>query len=136
MKNFKQFITEITIKLSGFKGTDNSEKVNKFMDEYHNTSKEHLMNKHARVIGNAHVHVTPSKSGVHINDIQSHEQGSGSGTKALKHLTNLADKHNVKLDLYAKGYGSTSSGKLRKWYSRHGFVSDSGDKSDMTRHPL
>lgn len=138
MQTFREYLGETVIRLSGFGGKGNEERKKRsdaFIRDLHYSSEEHPLNRHARIIGRAHVHVSGSSDGVHIHDIQSHEQGSGAGTHALKHLTDLADKHNVKLHLYAKGYGSTSDHKLRKWYKKHGFHSDDEDPSDMTRHP-
>ena len=135
MKSFKQ-LREVTIKLKGF-NSDNSAKAKNadFTRELHDTTEPHPFNHNARIIGNAHVHVSSSSSGIHIHDIKSHTQGSGAGTDALKHLTSLADKHKVKLSLNAVGYSNTSSKRLHGWYSKHGFVSSPSNKDHMIRNP-
>lgn len=132
MKSFSQFIFETVIKLRGFDNQLNK-KIQNFMQNLDDTSKRHPMNNNAKVIGDAHVHVSPMNGSIHIHDIKSYKQGSGAGTEALKHLTSLADKHKVNLHLNAQGYENTKSSQLKKWYKRHGFEHDSKNSSSMTR---
>lgn len=134
MLTFRQFIHEALIKLSGF-SNDSNKKSSGFMQDLDDSSKTHPINHKARIIGGAHVHVSPHNGMIHIHDIQSHSPGSGAGTKALEHLKDLADKHAVKLHINAKGYAVTKTSQLKKWYKKHGFTHDSNNSESMTREP-
>lgn len=130
MKN----LHEIYIKLRGH-GNASGEHVDNYMKEYHQSSQAHPFNAHARIVHNTITHLSKDGNEVHIHDIQTLESGKGHATKALKHLTNLADKHNVKLNLHAKAYSKDkthirSSKKLSDWYKKHGF-----DYDDEEYHP-
>lgn len=133
MHSFKSYLSEIRIKLGGSSGV--SAKIKAFLKDLDTSSQNNPFNNKTHVIGNAEVHVSPDTDGIHIHDIRSFEQGSGAGTKALEHLIKLADKHSLKLNLIAKGYASTSTSQLQKWYKRYGFVSDEDDYSMMVRYP-
>lgn len=116
-----------------------------FMDEYHSDSQEHPFAHTARILHGAVVEASKDGNEVHIHDIRTTSPRSGAGTKALKHLTNLADKHNVKLNLFAKAYSNNSdhinnTERLVKWYEKHGFQHEEPDYdeswgSDMKYYP-
>lgn len=131
MKTFLQYLSEGSLKLSK-KPTGNTDK---FLDDLWDTSHPHPFDDRQRIVGSATVHVSPHSDGIHIHDIRSLDQGSGAGTEALKHLTNLADKHGVPLDLHAHGYANTKTTQLKKWYKKHGFESGKGSGDYMTREP-
>jgi len=86
------------------------------------------------------MHVFPAKP--HHLEIESidvpKEQGKGHGTKVLKRLTGLADKHGTTLYLdsipFAKGL---THDRLRQWYEKHGFKGVTGEVSleRMVREP-
>jgi hypothetical protein len=122
-------LKEAVLKLRGF---NNDDRGKGFMKELHATSKEHPINPKVRVIGDASVHVSSGFDGIHLHDISSHKPKSGAGTKALKHLTSLADKHNVPISGHASAYSKEdghikSDSGLKKWYKKHGFeTKDSG----------
>lgn len=48
------------------------------------------------------VDVLPEHNGVHIDRLRALTRKQGEGTKAMRFLTDLADKHGVELYLYAK----------------------------------
>jgi len=60
----------------------------------------------------------------------------GAASRALKALTDLADKHGVQMGLHAKPVGGPKIPKvaLKALYSKFGFATDSGD--DMLRDPV
>jgi hypothetical protein len=62
---------------------------------------------------------------------------SGSGSKAVRRLTELADEHDVRLELIAngprKGRPGLRTRDLRAWYGRAGFVTEHGSR--MVRPP-
>lgn len=135
MKTFKEFLTEAVIKLRGFgDGSNHTERSERFVKDLHVTSKRHPLNNHARLVGNASVEVSGGYDGIHLHDIISHDPESGAGTKALKHLTKLADKHKVPIRGYAKAYsdreGHINKNKdLKGWYHKHGFEIGRGTDS-------
>lgn len=119
--------------------------VKHFLDDIRSTTTENpISNKH-RVLGN-HGMFTVERgfddNEAYINDIRSFNPKSGAGTHILKHITNLADKHNINLSLYAKAYDKKSSIQTKHlvdWYKKHGFKEDGyGDNIegyDMVRKP-
>lgn len=126
-------------------GKTKGEQAQKFMVDFADDSDEHPFNPAARILHGSVVHASRDGSQVHIHDIQTLALKSGAGTKALKHLTSLADKHGVKLNLFAKAYSNRpehirSTPKLIKWYEKHGFKHDEPDYdpdygSEMTYYP-
>jgi hypothetical protein len=65
-----------------------------------------------------------------ISGINSLKQGIGSGTRTLKALTDIADKHGVTIELTASPYGDEkmrlNKDQLAEWYERHGFLPEEG----------
>lgn len=126
-------------------GKTKGEQAQKFMVDFADDSDEHPFNPAARILHGSVVHVSRDGNQVHIHDIQTLAPKSGAGTKALKHLTSLADKHGVKLNLFAKAYSNRpehirATPKLIKWYEKHGFKHDEPDYdpdygSEMTYYP-
>lgn len=126
-------------------GKPKGERAQKLMADFTNDSDEHPFNPAARILHGAVVHASRDGHQVHIHDIQTTDPKSGAGTKALKHLTSLADKHSVKLNLFAKAYSNRpehirSTPRLIKWYEKHGFKHDEQDYdpdygSEMTYYP-
>lgn len=145
MISFKSYITENRIVLRGFGGSRDTSRSDSFIKDLHNTSSDHPFDNKKRILHGVAVHLSREGNTVHIHDLQSASPDSGHGTKALKHLTNLADKHNVKLTLHAKAYSKRpehiqSTITLQKWYKKHGFHHDDHDEdhsqgSDMTYYP-
>lgn len=126
-------------------GKPKGDQSQKFMVDFANDSDEHPFNPAARILHGSVVHASRDGNQVHIHDIQTLAPKTGAGAKALKHLTHLADKHGVKLNLFAKAYSNRpehirSTPKLIKWYEKHGFKHDEPDYdpdygSEMTYYP-
>jgi hypothetical protein len=78
------------------------------------------------------VEVTPQYAGIHIDRLRALTRKQGEGTKAMRFLTSLADKHGVKLSLYAKPFGSEPMNRdtLVNFYRRFGFYPDEAEEED------
>lgn len=133
MKTLEEFINEN--KGMG-DGSDHSDRSKSFMHDLHKSSKPHY---NYRKLDNASVEVSGGYDGIHLHDIISHDPESGAGTKALKHLTKLADKHKVPISGYAKAYSKEdghihSHKELKGWYQKHGF--EIGKGSDTSGYHI
>ena len=140
MINPKQYLTDNRVRLRGFgsqdsRGEENRKRGDQFMRELIANTSQHPFNNNARIIGNAHVVIEYDGDGVRIKNIQSHDQGSGAGTRALQYLIRLSEKYKVPLNLYAKGYASTKTSQLKNWYKRFGFEPDDSGAQEMQRKP-
>ena len=119
------------VKLRGNTNTD----VEPFMAAFKAATKESPVGG-GRLYGDVLLDVSPFDNEIHISDIVAvGKRSQGKGTKALKFLTNLADKHNVKLSGVAKGYSNSkehiqTSERLLQWYKKHGFVEPSDSFGD------
>ena len=134
-----------TIKIGGRKEDEN---VKAMLDEYWSGTQPHPFDRHLRIWGddNNMVGVTLYSVGtseVHLSTIMTFsDKNSGSGSKALKWICDLADKHGVKLTLSVspiKNAGSRNGKDLNKrqltaWYAKYGFVKQHGD--EMFREPI
>lgn len=124
-------IYESVIKLAG-----SSNAAKNFMDELRSTTEAHPWNPRTRIInGNVSVEASAVGDRIHLHDIVSHAPRSGAGTAALNHLKSLADKHGVELEGVAKAYTDeggriSSSKRLKKWYTKHGFTASYGDDEE------
>jgi hypothetical protein len=88
------------------------------------------------------VEITPQYAGVHIDEVRALTKKQGEGTKAMRFLTDLADKHGVELYLYAKPFGNEAMDldTLVRFYRRHGFremeeEDEDGEGTEMVRRP-
>ena len=93
----------------------------------------------SRILASAHVRVevTPMYGGIRIDELEAGSRGQGEGTKALRFLTGLADKHGVSLFLQAHPFGDEhmSLEALERFYRRHGFrPDDEEDNTDEVTH--
>ncbi len=65
-----------------------------------------------------------------LKNIKAHVPNKGHATKVLKHLTGLADKHKVEMELTASPHGDESTrlnhDQLHHFYSKHGFEMEPG----------
>lgn len=118
------YLNEITrIKL----GKTNDSRYEDFMSEYEELTQAHPFNPAMRILGQASIQLGPFNRSIHISDIMSHAPRSGAGTTAMKIITDLADKHRVKLDLTANAYVRdndsyvTNTADLIRWYMKFGF---------------
>lgn len=143
MLSFRNYLEETTRIKLGQK--PNGERAEAFLKDFHADSSEHPFHHSARILHRAVVHLSKDGNEVHMHDIFSTAPKSGAGTKALKHLTGLADKHGVKINIHAKVYSDRpehirSTGKLMKWYNKHGFQHeedepDESHGSEMKYYP-
>lgn len=74
----------------------------------------------------------PFDGRIYLSFIHSVEMGKGQGTKGLKFLIGLADKHGVEIKLEVKpvGKGGLNKRQLISWYKRHGFKQQPGETSN------
>ena len=114
-----------------------------FMNEYYSTSEPGALyassrslteyNYH-RIIHQTYIMCCPNNTGgMHLGYISSWQPKEG--TKALRHILNLADKHNVIIEgniLPHPDDPRVTKERLKKWYKRYGGIFD-GDK--VVRHP-
>ena len=97
-----------------------------------------VMNEAAGDESGAAIEAIPWGDNVHIKSIRALKRGEGNATNALNKIIDLADKHNVTLELDPKPYETTTKGKpltlkqLEAWYGRHGFEYEDGQ---MVRAP-
>jgi len=113
------------IKLRG----NSNQNTKPFMAEFIESTTESPLGK-GRLYGDVLLDVSEFGGEIHVSDINAiGEKAKGSGTKALKFLTDLADKHNVRLSGEAKAYSRDTdhiqnSERLVQWYLKHGFHSN------------
>lgn len=120
-------------------------------DWHHEGTSENPMNPRKRVIAKKPTWVEgPTKIGTyelsedrarmnhyHVHEIQAVTRGGGQ--VAMQHLTRMADRHGVSLQLFAEPLKPQGEGlkmtrsKLRSWYQSHGFRPRQGDL--MVRTP-
>lgn len=127
MKTYEQF----RLKISSPKAKHKS-----FVRDFWGMTYPHPFDERIRILDNVMIQLSPTSDDIHIQDIRALEQGKGTGTKALKKITDLADKHNVVLGLFPVGYASTSDASLRSWYKRAGFEPSPNDYEYMVRYPV
>jgi hypothetical protein len=107
-----------------------------FMKDYLASTTEHPFDRRSSVHGDyATTEVSPKGHEIHLHDIRSLNPQKGGGTRALKELLTLSDKHGVPISGTAKAYHNDpryieSSEGLRDWYKKHGFEDFGGDKWD------
>lgn len=98
---------------------------------------ENPLNDKEILIGDARVKLNNGRDGrIRISSIDTLNAGQGAASKALNTILAVADKHGIGVELIASPYGSEelSTGQLKSWYARHGFVSDGSDDG-MVRAP-
>ena len=100
-----------------------------FMEEFIRLTTKSPIGK-GRLYGDVLLDVSEFGGEIHVGDISAiGKKSEGSGTKALKFMIDLADKHNVRLSGEAKAYSKhsdhiQSSERLVQWYQKHGFVAN------------
>jgi hypothetical protein len=140
-------IHEISLNLSRSATAQTKSPVSAFIDEWNTMTEANPINPRLRLLGGAMIRLAPGfhdrEHTVDIGDIQSRR--AGAGTAAMRAICELADKHVVRLELYAKGYADTPTSVLVKWYEKFGFsyaydsidIDDLGDEGvDMWRSPI
>lgn len=131
----KQTISEGVIRLGG-RSKDPDSPTEKFMVEYREGTISHAMLPgQIRLLSFSAedfvmLDVRPSfdsDNEVHLSDINTNVgRGKGLGSKALKWLCDLADKHGVVIEGDSKAYMAGTPGTLKQkdlsaWYTRYGF---------------
>jgi len=125
-------ITEVTrIKL----GQNKNGKTSKFMEHYYELTRPHPFSEKIRIFGNVMLEIYPFSGNIHLSDIRTMAPKSGAATNAIKMLTELADRHSVKIDLIAKPYSKdkthiTDISDLVNFYKKHGFAVDEDYEDD------
>ena len=107
--------------------TRTAENVSNFMQDFHAMTDHHPFAGHLSVLDNyACFEIKPFDGKILFCYITTIERGKGHGTKALRWLTDLADKHGVNLvgQIQRMGDHGLTTVELRRWYKRHGFKVD------------
>lgn len=95
-----------------------------FLQDYAGGTAQHPTSAHLRVWEKkAAFEVSVFNGAVRLGYIGTIALGKGHGTKALRWLTDLANKHGVEVEgsIHRVGREGLSERGLRLWYSRHGF---------------
>ena len=118
-------------------GEVNADKTQAFMDDYLASTRPHPFNDNARIHGenDAVSELSPWEKQIHLSDIMSLNPNGGGGTRALKEIKALSDKHGVPVSGIAKTYHKdkkfiSSTKRLLNWYEKHGFKNLGGDDDD------
>lgn len=115
----------------------------KFMEEFHAATEHNgIDDRLGRVHANEaliaaepmpefwHAHPT-----VHVGWLQALQEGHGAGTRAMQFVTQLADKHGVRLELSAGsnrgGFNTAPKKFLRSFYAKHGFAASPRQGADV-----
>jgi len=131
MKSFKEFIKEAMVIKIGGKTSETSKKLDRFMDDYYDSTSDHPFDDRSRIHGNSATSELSSAFGkIHMHDIRALTPGGGH--EALEHIKRLADKHGVEITGTAKAYNRSAkypmnSNQLAGYYKKRGFEVGSGD---------
>jgi ribosomal protein S18 acetylase RimI-like enzyme len=118
MKRFVEFLREGKDDI----GPPSEEHISKFSKELKNKhGLEHVWLHHDKNTGHLHLDSIIVKKG---------DQGQGRGSRAMNDITSFADKHKLPMSLETavanKNWGTTSSGRLKKFYKGFGFHKNDG----------
>lgn len=102
------------------------------MRDFEDMTEPHPFDNRKRILNDVMIELGPFGHNIHITDIVSMKPGQGHGSVALRKINDLADKHDLSIDLTAKAYSDDrmSTSQLRKWYKRHGFFDDEDTYGD------
>jgi hypothetical protein len=116
-----------------------------FLRDLFDASYPNPLNPRERILAGIEVavEVSPLRGGVHIDEVRALRPGKGEGTKAMRFLAELADKHGVTMTLFPMPFGDQKmdTDDLVRFYRKHGFrfESEEGDEEeadiDMIRFP-
>ena len=123
-----------TIKLGG--GSRLTEQQNAFMRELWRDTIENPVGKGRVYEMQVLIHAYPFCGRIYVSEVRALRGfRHGSGTKAMRYLTTLADTFNVQLELAPVRIGNEgmTNAQLRKWYRRFGFVNSKQDSGAMIR---
>lgn len=118
-------LKEIAIRL----GAKTNPSLTAFMEDFVSSTQAHPAYSTGRIYKGVAIDLSIFNLRIHIGDIQNPNPKNGAGTVAMKFLCDLADKHQVRMDLTAEAYlgdgGDTLSTKgLVGWYKKFGFHID------------
>jgi len=122
----------------GEKKGDLQSSLDAYMAEYKAKTEPNFIDRSSRIIHDMWLEVRQlAGESIHLSFMLTLEQGQGNAHRAMKFLTDLADKHKVPMSLIAKATGDlkgkmTSAG-LKKFYGKYGFVEQRG--AHMWRDP-
>ena len=125
-------------KLENVPTSKSTSNVNSFMEDYYKATGQSLSNSRERVHDNeVGTEVYPQDNVIYLKDIRSFKPGesTGAGSRALKTITDLADKYGLIIEGTAQAYSPSglSDEQLKSWYERKGFTVD--DMGNMERKP-
>lgn len=137
---FAEYLQEAKLEL---KSGGNKAALDAFMDEFRQNTYPNPFDPSMRVHNDSvGLSVRPWNGHIHLSFIVSFDKKeSGNASKSLKWITELADKHDVKMDLEvapvktagSKDGKSLTKTQLKSWYKRFGFKSVGAD--NMLRIP-
>lgn len=136
----------LEIKLSG-PPDEVKARLDAFIKDFQAATRQHPFARHLDLWGSddqlVGFEVSKFDGKIHLGAIMSFvEKGAGHASAAMKWFTDLADKHNVAIELTVKpipGAGATNKksltkSQLKNWYSKFGFMKSGGDDY-MIRQP-
>lgn len=103
---------------------------NAFIQDFVGMSDDHPFAHRQRIVGGAAMEVgtmNHDQNRVYVHDVMTLEPQKGHASKAVSLLINLANKHQVTLELFAKAYAKdsryvTRTDQLVRWYQKLGFT--------------
>lgn len=121
-----------TIVLTQKGGDAGAEKgaAHRFMEEWYEMTTGNPIGNGRIFCHESLIHVYPVSTAIYVSEIRTLlDLQKGAGHRALAMLCGLADLHSVDLTLVPKRVGKRglTTPELRRWYKRHGFVSEGGD---------
>ncbi len=133
-----------TIKLGHVPKADSDAALEAFLDDFFEQTKDHPFLRNGSVWKDSVVFEVSKFDGkIHLGFIQTLYKKQGHANEAMKWITELADKHQVTMDLYPQPVGTDkgmtdgkrnimSRNELVRFYAKFGFVQKG---ADMVRKP-
>jgi GNAT superfamily N-acetyltransferase len=133
------------VRLTGFRNKYGAA-AEAFLRDLFDASYPNPLNPRERILAGIEVavEVSPLRGGVHLDEVRALRPGKGEGTKAMRFLAELADKHGVTMTLFPMPFGDQKmdTDDLVRFYRKHGFRfeseesdEDDEDDSEMIRFP-
>jgi hypothetical protein len=135
-----EFIKEAAIRLTGFGPSEKTKewvaKVNAMFPKSPLNPNNHVMKfGEGSDLSIVQFELVPrDKNKVEIKWIQATPMRSGSGSKAMKILQDMAKKDGISFTLFPWDKGAVSQAKLIKFYKKHGFET-TGNSKNMSWEP-
>jgi len=113
------------------------ESLDAYMKEFWAKTEGNFLDPKSRIYSDMWLELRPFAGAIHLSFMLTMEQGQGNAHKAMKFMTDLADKHGVPMDLLAKATGNLkgkmTTAQLKRFYARYGFQIERGN--NMYRPP-